>query len=166
MDGMGYGNGFVMFRGSTMAIDYRWAVVECCMSLGVGTSHMPVLLAPIPSIGEQKQSARGAVLIVMSKNELFGWAFYSTKGRNKLTVEHQPVTMFCLDRYIILGTWKIAQKAAADTVDGGNQANNLGCIYKPCKYWGRKNYQPQLVSLPDFWTINGGCCISRGSQFL
>ena len=165
-----------MVWGMAMALscseDQRWQLTtdgqlwSVACHLGVGTSHMPVLLAPIPSIGEQKQSTRGAVLIVMSKNELFGWAFYSTKGRNKLTVEHQPVTMFCLDRYIILGTWKIAQKAVADTVDGGNQANNLGCNYKPCIILGKKKTTNLNWWVCRISEASTGCCISQGAQFL
>lgn len=60
-----------------MAIDYRWAVVQRCMSLGVGTSDMPVLLAPNPSKsedGEQKQSTIHNKLCLLS-HELFMMLF-------------------------------------------------------------------------------------------
>ena len=48
-----------------------------------------------------------------------------------------------------------------------NLANHLECI-KPC-YKKGKNYQPQLVSLPDFWLINHlwrfGCLVILGVVF-
>ena len=50
-----------------MAIDYRWAIMECCMSLGVGKKQHVISTGTKCEDGEQKHSTRGAVLIVMSK---------------------------------------------------------------------------------------------------